>query len=391
MRKILFLSFFLALFSGIVSSVSAQTTNQVKADLISGEITSVSAEKIVLQTKDGSIDAILSDKTVYKRALPENPKTQVDSSFSEIGVGDKVIVSGFLAADKKSIPVRTVYLMTKSDISQRQNKESEQWKRGISGVVTAINPQTKEITVKIKNLTGSKTTVLTPKDSIEYLRFAPNSINYSEARKSSFEEIAIDDQIQAMGEKSADELTFKADKILTGAFQQYTGTVTATNAEKGEITINDINTKKPVTITVGKNIVFMKQFPAEMAQRMAMAQAMAANGGGNMIRPPQGNQQNSQQNPQQNQNQMQGGGNRGGNFNEILERFPNITVADLKVGEVIAVLSTKTANQTSINAIKLLSGIEPFIKAQQMPTGGNRQGNGGGVNSSFTIPGLDGN
>jgi hypothetical protein len=177
---------------------------------------------------------------------------------------------------------------------------------------------------------------------------------------------------------------------LTGAFQTTIGTVKAVNVEKGEITINDIKTKKDFTISVGKSTVLMKQFPAEVAQRMAMAQAMAASGGGNAIRPPQNTSQQGNQQPQQNPNQMQGGGgNRPGNLNDLLERFPNITAGDLKAGEMIAVLSSKTPDQSRINAIKLVSGVEPFTKVPQMPTG-NRQGSGG-VNSNFTIPGLDGN
>lgn len=400
MRKILFLSFFIALFGGIVSGVSAQTEGAIKPSLISGEVTSVSTEKIVLQTKDGSIDALLSDKTVYKRVPPENPKSPVESSFSEIGVGDKVVVSGIPANDKKSIPTRTVYLMTKSDISQKQTKELGEWKtRGVSGRITAVNPQTKEITITTPGLMGAKTTVLTPKDNADFLRYAQDSVSYSEAKKSSFTEIAVGDSIRALGDKSEDGATFKAEKILTGAFQTVVGTVTAVNAEKGEVTITNFQTKKPMTIVVDKSSL-LKQFPADMAQRMAQVQAMAAAGGGNMIRPPQGggNQQgnqNPQQNPQQNpnQNQMnQNGINRGGgSLDDMLERFPTITVADLKVGEMIAVNSTKTANQERITAIKLVSGVEPFTKVQQMPTGGgNRQG-GGGVNSSFTIPGFDGN
>jgi hypothetical protein len=394
MRKILFLSFFLALFGGIVSSVSAQTEGAIKSSLISGEVTSVSSEKIVLQTKDGSLDAILSDKTVYLRVPPENPKSPVKSSFSEIGVGDKVVVSGIPATDKKSIPTRTVYLMTKADISQKQTKELGEWKtRGVSGRITAVNPQTKEITITTPGLMGAKTTILTPKDDADFLRYAQDSVSYNEAKKSSFTEIAVGDSIRALGDKSEDGATFKAEKILTGAFQTVVGTVTAVNAEKGEITITNFQTKKPMTIVVDKSSL-LKQFPAEMAQRMAQMQAMAASGGGNMIRPPQGATQQGNQNTQQNSNQMnQGGGNRGGgSLDDMLERFPTISVGDLKVGEMIAVNSTKTANQERITAIKLVSGVEPFTKVQQMPNGGgNRQGGGGGVNSSFTIPGFDGN
>jgi hypothetical protein len=391
MRKILFLSIFLLLFGAIVSSVSAQTDSTVKASLVSGEIKEISADKIALQTADGMIEAVLSDKTVYKRSLPENPKTMVESSFSEIGVGDKVVVSGFFAADKKSIPVRTVYLMKKSDIAQKQTKEQGEWRtRGVSGKVSAINQTTKEITITTPGLMGAKTTILTPKDSVEFLRYAQDSVSYNEAKKSSIVEISIGDSIRAIGDKSEDGATFKAEKILTGAFQTVAGTITAVNAEKGEVTINNIQTKKDVTIVVGKNAL-LKQFPADMAQRMAQAQMMMASGGGNMIRPPQGaGNQQTNQNPQQNPNQT-GGGNRGGSLDDMLERFPTISVADLKVGQMIAVSSSKSANAERITAIKLVSGVEPFLKTPQMATGGgNRQGNGGGVNSSFTIPGLDG-
>ena len=391
MRKILFLSFFLALFGSLVSTVSAQTEAAIKPSLISGDVTSISADKIALQTANGAADFVLSDKTVFKRVPPENPKTQVDSSFSEISVGDKVVVSVIIGADKKAQPVRTVYLMSKADIANKQTKEQQEWRtRGVSGRITAVNPQTKEITITTPGLMGAKTTVLTPKDAAEFLRYAQDSVSFSEAKKSSFTEIAVGDSIRALGDKSEDGATFKAERIITGAFQTVVGTITAVNAEKGEITINNFQTKKDMTIIVDKNSL-LKQFPAEQAQRMAQMQAMAANGGGNMIRPPQGTQQGNQ-NPQQNPNQMGGGNRGGGSLDDMLERFPTISLADLKIGEMIAVNSSKTANQERITAIKLVSGVEPFTKVPQPATGGgNRQGGGGGVNSSFTIPGLDGN
>jgi hypothetical protein len=74
----------------------------------------------------------------------------------------------------------------------------------------------------------------------------------------------------------------------------------------------------------------------------------------------------------------------------MLERFPNIKVTDLKVGEMIAVSSTKSADPNRIRAIKLLSGVEPFLRTAQAPTGGGRGGNRGGGDSGFSIPGLDG-
>ena len=165
------------------------------------------------------------------------------------------------------------------------------------------------------------------------------------------------------------------------------GTITAIDTGKNEITINSIQTKKDITITVGKNSV-LKQFPAEMAQRMAQFQLAQASGiqpGGQGTRPPQGNAPGGQ-----------GGGagfrGGGGSIDDMLERFPNITIADLKVGEMIAASSTKGANTERITAIKLLSGVEPFLKTPQLPPGGRRngQGQGGQDSGGFSIPGLEG-
>lgn len=91
------------------------------------------------------------------------------------------------------------------------------------------------------------------------------------------------------------------------------------------------------------------------------------------------------------QNGMGRGGMRGGQggIDDMLERFPNITVADLKVGDSIAVSSTKTDNPDRITAIKLLAGVEPFLKSAQA-AGGQTGGQRGGQSGGFTIPGLDG-
>lgn len=83
---------------------------------------------------------------------------------------------------------------------------------------------------------------------------------------------------------------------------------------------------------------------------------------------------------------MMGPGGRGGSIDEMLERFPNITASDLKVGDMIAISSTKNGSVDHISAIKLLAGVEPFVRAAQ--ASGNMQR--GGQQGGFNIPGLDG-
>ena len=87
------------------------------------------------------------------------------------------------------------------------------------------------------------------------------------------------------------------------------------------------------------------------------------------------------------------GGGRGG-LDEMVERAPNITAADLKVGEMIAILTGAAdgaqANIAKIKAIKLIAGVEPFVRIARAATstGGPRRGQG--VSGDFSIPGLDG-
>jgi hypothetical protein len=75
----------------------------------------------------------------------------------------------------------------------------------------------------------------------------------------------------------------------------------------------------------------------------------------------------------------------------MFERFDPISAADLKIGSLIAVSSSKNGSADKITAIKLLAGVEPLVRAAQAQNaGGGRGGRGGGQSGGFTIPGLDG-
>ncbi len=413
MRQKILLFLSLSLISGLFSLVSAQTPdNSMRPTVIVGDVTSLTESKIVLQTKDGSVDVALSSKTEFKRVPPDNPvlKAATASTFQEIAVGDRLAVSGIISTDKKNLPAKSVYLMTKSDIAQKQTKESEQWRtRGVSGKVVAVNPQNNQITIEVRGLANSTNVVLTPKQTAKFRRYAPDSVKYSESKMSSAAEIKPGDMLRALGDKSADGAAFAAEEVLTGAFQTVAGTVKTIDAAKGEVVITDFQTKKDVTISVGQSST-LKRFPEEMAQRMAMMQMAGAAGAGGGIRPagqgqnaagggmrpPQtGNSQSETGNQGGQGRGGQGGGGGGGmrggqgGIDDMLERFPNITVADLKAGDVIAVSSTKSTDAAKLTAIKLLAGVEPFLRTAQATAGnGGQRGQGG--QSSLNIPGLDG-
>ncbi len=402
----LIISVFIFIVSGAFATVFGQTP-LMKPVLVPGVVTTVSERTITFNSAKGTVEASLSDKTEYKRASPDNLRNTSPSALGEIKVGDNIIVSGFPSADGKSIPAIRVYLLAKADIEQKNAKETEQWKtRGITGKVTAINPQTNQITLEIRSLMGATTTVLTPKQDAKFIRYAPDSAKFSEAKPSTFTEIAKGDSLRALGDKSADGTSFTAEEIITGAFQSVVGTVKSVDIATNEVVITDLNTKKDVTISLG-SVSVMKKFPAEFAERMAGMGQGGMRPAGQGVQPGQGGQpgQTGQGGTPTSGTPTPGapgqgtpgagrpggfGGGRGGSVDDMLERFPNITAADLKVGDVIAISSTKTAPDAKIKAIKLLAGVEPFIRMAPMAAAAQGGGGGQGRPVSLGIPGLDG-
>ena len=397
MRKNLFLTAIISL----IGLFSLTAFGQVKPTLISGDVVSITTEKIVLKTANGEVEAVLSDKTQYLKVPPDNPKPSAATpvTFSEIGVGDKVIISAVIPEDKKNIPVRSVYLMSKAAIAERQSKDKEEWRtRGVIGKVDSYDLQTKAITISTRSFAGEKKVVVKPKDNAEFYRYAPNSIEFSKATKSKLTDIELNDEIRVLGDKNAEGTEIQAEKIVTGGFKTNGGTIKAIDLEKNEIIITDVQTKKDVAVNVA-DFSILKQFPAELAQRFAGMQAGGGQGGQGGFRPPTqgGGGGQGQTSPTPGQTPGQGGGGQGGfrpgggggGIDD--SRFQNIKISDLKVGEMIGVLSTKNPDPSRITAIKLFSGVEPFIKMAQAAAGGGgggRQGGGGGA--SLNIPGLDG-
>src|ERR1051325_4193786 len=156
LRKRTVLLFSVIFVIGCMSSIFAQTAdNPMKPTIVVGEVTVVDPAKIALQTKDGALEIALTDKTEYKRVSAEKPSlsTATASSLSDISVGDKVAVSVIFGADKKPQPARTIYLMTKADIAQKQTKESEEWRtRGITGRIVSVDQLASKITVEQRGL-----------------------------------------------------------------------------------------------------------------------------------------------------------------------------------------------------------------------------------------------
>lgn len=382
--------------TAVSTAVFGQTPGAVKPVYLSGDLTAITVTKVTLKSKTGDIDVALGDATAYRRMPPAekiNITAAAEGKFADISVGDKVLISALPSADGKAFTARTVYFTTKADIAAKNAKEAEEWRtRGISGKVLSVNAATNQISIESGGLMAKTTVTLTPKANAKVLRYAPDSIKFADAKASQLTDIKPGDQLRALGDRSQDGTAFSAETVLTGGFRQSAGTVKSIDTATSEVVVTDVATKKDVTIAFG-DAILLKRFPEEMAQRMMAAQMGGGPGGvrpagapAGQTAPPQGQAGPGPGRPGGN------GGPRGG-LDEMVERAPNITAADLKVGEMIAVLAAAqdaAAPAAKVRAIKLIAGVEPFVRMAMAAAAAGGQRPGQGVSGTFSIPGLDG-
>jgi hypothetical protein len=307
----------------------------------------------------------------------------VKIAFTEIGVGDKVYARGKVSEDRKSVPAQKLIVMSKADIQKMHERERAEWqRRGASGIITALNPQTGEVTLQTRGREGVKPLIITAASSVKFRRYAADSVKFSDARPSSFGELKVGDQLRALGDKSADGAKFTAEQIVFGTFQTIGGTVTGVSAENNEIKITVLGSKKALTIVVNKDSM-LRKIPPQMAMAIAMRSqgggpegGRPPSGGGTQTAPaggagsqsPQGGKATGQQGPggQPGGEPRRMGG--GGDFQDMLERMPALALADIKTGDVIGVSSTIGADPSRLTAITLVTGVDAILLAMQ---GGN--------------------
>ncbi|MDQ1637257.1 MAG: hypothetical protein QOF62_596 [Pyrinomonadaceae bacterium] len=369
-----------------------------------GEVKVIDAagHQLIIKTDAGSLVTVaLNDATVYMRLAP-GEKTLTNAAkiaFTDVGEGDRVWARGKVSDDQKTIPARALIVMNKADIAKKQDAERAEWKRrGLLGIITAVKPETKEITISSRSLTGQQSVVIPVSDKVEMRRYAPDSIKFADAKPAEFAELKVGDQLRALGERSADGLSFTPEKVVTGSFRNVAGTVAAVDAATGEVKINDLQTKQPLTIVVKQDAV-LRRFPsaAEMGGMMSMMGRGGPGGNGAGGQPPAGQGGNR---PQGGQGGPPEGGRPGGgpgagggmgrgggvNIQDMLERLPTISIADVKVGDTIIVSSTKGADPTRLTAISVISGADTLLNmmaARQQAAGQSAPNPSAGLGSGI--------
>jgi len=376
MRALAFTAISLITLSFATSVAVAQTADpSIAAKHAIGEVKTIDAatKQVTIKTDAGSVLTVsTTEKTTYKKLAPgETTLTNAAYvTFAELAEGDRIMARGTVAEDKKSVPAVQIIVMTKGDLAKKQEAERLEWRRrGILGVITALKPDTKEITISNRTMAGVQSVVIPVSDKTEMRRYAPDSIKFGDAKPSDFGELKVGDQLRALGDRTEDPLRFNPQKVVTGSFRTVGGVVTAIDPATGEIKINELEKKTPLTIIVKQDAV-LRRFPSDIGAMMGGFGRGQGGSGGPGGAPGSGQPAAGQSQAGQGQAGTRPGGGPGGpggrpgggfNINDMLERLPVISVADVKVGDTIIVSSTQGVDPTRLTAISLVAGADTLL------------------------------
>jgi hypothetical protein len=351
-----------------------------------GVVTEIQSGLLTLHTDAGPNLAIHLPEGVSVARVPPGAKSLKSATkigVDDISIGDRVLVLGPVSADQKSVLAKSVIVMSKTALAKAREAEQLDWeRRGIGGVVKSLDPAAREIVIAVPNTPptpGNPThpVTLSLEPQAKLLRYAPDSIKFSDAKPGTFGEIKVGDQVRALGNKSADGTHFTAEKLVSGTFRNIGATVMSVDATQGTITVKDLATGKPLLVRTDADSQ-LHQLPPFLAQMIARFNSGRAAGDGAPGQPENGARgkaprTESRQGPGgsgEHENGMRGGGHGSGpggmptNFQQMLDQTPLLALSALRPGEPLIVVSTAGAKPSEVTAIAVLSGVEPILQAR---------------------------
>jgi hypothetical protein len=350
-----------------------------------GTIKSISGNSLILSTDAGvSYSVSVGDAARILRIEPgaKDLKNASPLTLSDLQVGDRILVMGKISEDGHSVAATSVIAMKKADVASKQEHDRQDWqRRGVGGLVSAVDTATGTITITARAAAGSKDVAIhTSKDTI-LRRYAPDSVNFDDAKPSSLGEIKPGDQVLARGTRSADGSELAAEEIVSGAFRNIAGTISSIDTASSTINVMDLIAKKPVDVKITQDSQ-LRKLPPQMAQFMAMrlkgGQAGAGSGAaGNGPGAANGEKPTGAAGAPgpgaggspADGGKGQGGRGGGGDIQQILNRVPRATLSDLQKGDAVMIVSTAGSGSGGVTAITLVSGVEPILQASPNGSG----------------------
>ncbi len=342
-----------------------------------GAVTQLQPGSLTLHTDAGpDLLVQLPDEVSVLRVPPgaKDLKAATSISVSDIIPGDRILVRGRISDDQKSVLAASVIVMSQTDLEKAHEAERAEWRqRGIGGLVRAVDPEARQLTVAVPNrppTPGNLThpVVITLAANTVLLRYAPDSVKFRDAKPGTFEEIKVGDQVRALGTKSEDGSRFAAEKVVSGTFRDLGATVISVDAANDTVTVKDLGSGQPVVVRTNPDSK-LRRLPPFLAQMIAEFNSGGPQGGAMPGRPVAGGPGGEPRSGAARARPEAGGQgalprNGPSDFQQMVDRAPILTLGELKSGEALIVLSTEGVTPSEVTAIVVLAGVEPILAAQ---------------------------
>jgi len=344
-----------------------------------GAIKAITGHGLTLSSDSGDeVQVTLQDSTRILRVAPgeKDLKNATPLQTQDLQVGDRVLVRGKEGGDPHSIAAGVIVVMKQADVAAKQQKDRDDWqKRGVGGLVTAVDPATGTITLSTTSFTGTKTTAVHTTKSTILRRYAPHSVKFDDAKLAPIDQIKVGDQLRARGTRNAEGTELEAEEVVSGTFRNLAGPIVAVDAATGMLTLKDSLSKQTVAVKVTEDAQ-VRKLPAEFAQRIATRLKGAAAGGIPGAAAVTGGTPGEGKG-ERGAGQFPGGGRGPGgsgpggsarnggppDVQQMLSRIPPASLTDLQKGDVVMIVSTQGDAGGTVNAITLLAGVEPILTA----------------------------
>lgn len=340
-----------------------------------GTVKSVTGNSIVL-TLDagGEASVLIQDVTKIVRVAPgqKDLKQATPIAAGDLQAGDRILVRGKTAEDGKSLAAASVIAMARTDVAAKQAKDREEWQRhGLGGIVSAVDPAASTITLSVTAAGQKKTVVVNISKSTVLRRYASDSVKFDDAKPAALDKVQAGDQLRARGTRSAEGNELAADEVVSGTFRNISGTISSLDASAGTLVVQDLDTKKPVTVKISADSQ-LRKLPAPVAQRIAArlkggaaspANTATAAGASTVPAGADATDRRSAGSAGQGSGGGGQGGGQGGDLQQMLTRMPPATLADLQKGDAVMLVTTEGSAGGAATAITLLAGVEPILEA----------------------------
>jgi hypothetical protein len=390
---------FLVALAAIVMPVMAQdaAANKVRYVSLIGTVEKVDAAGKVLAVKPDKADVSsvkFDDKTQFLRipAGETDTKKATRAAADDVSVGDRVIAR--LRAGEETQPAVFLYFTKQTELAQRKEKTAEEWKNGVTGLASSVDPEGKKVVISVRNAGPPHDLTLDAAGAnVDVTRFSPET---GKPEPGTLAAIHTGDQVTVIGQKNADGTGIKVEAITSGFYKTLPMQIKSVDTAAGVIMATDLATKKPITITIHPDTTMKK---LDDATALAMARRLnptfqqgegrggrggrGGGGGADAAADGGGFQRGADQaGAGQGRGGRGGGGARNLDLSKVIDQQPAITIADLKAGEPIVVAGAPTEDLSKMWALKLIAGVDPILRAAPAngpdPLGGNWSLGGGG-------------